>query len=179
MAATDERGFGVRRSRVVLTPRRWRQVVAGSCFRRGDGVKKPVTGESTKQAVKPLRREGRSVSAEPVCSCASFFYQFAHETAGAARTRSSLRPLFSKRANVPANLGRTAPREGGVVLVILSRPILRDAASRLLRMRSSLPARSQSLMFGAISVPHGEERGNAARLEPCGPKRATRIPERQ
>ncbi len=42
---------------------------------------------------KPLRREGRSVSAEPVCSCAFFLSTFAHETAGAARTRSSLRPL--------------------------------------------------------------------------------------
>ncbi len=30
----------------------------------------------------------------PVCSCAAFFVQTAHETAGAARTRSSLRPLF-------------------------------------------------------------------------------------
>ena len=30
----------------------------------------PVTGESTKETVKPLRREGRIASAEPVCSCA-------------------------------------------------------------------------------------------------------------
>jgi hypothetical protein len=44
---------------------------------------------------KPSRREGRSVSAEPVCSCAFFIRMFAHETAGAARTRSSLRPLSS------------------------------------------------------------------------------------
>jgi hypothetical protein len=35
-------------------------------------AKQPVTGESTKETVKPLRREGRSVSAEPVCSCAHF-----------------------------------------------------------------------------------------------------------
>jgi hypothetical protein len=33
---------------------------------------KPVTGESAIYAVKPLRGEGRSVSAEPVCSCAFF-----------------------------------------------------------------------------------------------------------
>jgi hypothetical protein len=32
---------------------------------------KPVTKESTKETVKPLRREGRTASAEPVCSCAS------------------------------------------------------------------------------------------------------------
>jgi hypothetical protein len=34
------------------------------------------------------------LSAEPVCSCAHFFVHIAHETAGAARTRSSLRPLY-------------------------------------------------------------------------------------
>ncbi len=36
------------------------------------------------------------LSAEPVCSCAHFFVQIARETAGAARTRLSLRPLFSR-----------------------------------------------------------------------------------
>ena len=58
-------------------------------------AKEPFTGESTKYAVKPLRREGRMLSAGPVCSCAHFLVHIAHETAGAARTRSSLRPLFS------------------------------------------------------------------------------------
>jgi len=33
-------------------------------------------------------------SAEPVCSCAHFLVHLAHETAGAARTRHSLRPLI-------------------------------------------------------------------------------------
>src|SRR5258707_7941631 len=37
--------------------------------------------------------------AEPVCSCAPFFVQIAHETAGAARTRSSLRPLKLRGRN--------------------------------------------------------------------------------
>ena len=41
------------------------------------------------------------------------FYTIAHETAGAARTRSSLRPLISRARNLVANLGRTAPRECG------------------------------------------------------------------
>jgi hypothetical protein len=38
---------------------------------------------------------------------------FAHETAGAARTRSSLRPLFFEGAKFDPNLGRLAPRERG------------------------------------------------------------------
>src|SRR5882757_4185362 len=36
------------------------------------------------------------LSAEPVCSCALCFVQTARETAGAARTRSSLRPLYER-----------------------------------------------------------------------------------
>jgi hypothetical protein len=35
----------------------------------------------------------------------------AHETAGAARTRSSLRPLIPERASEQFQLGRVAPRE--------------------------------------------------------------------
>jgi hypothetical protein len=38
--------------------------------------------------------------AEPVCSCAFLCrHEFAHETSGAARTRSSLRPRFSRAPN--------------------------------------------------------------------------------
>jgi hypothetical protein len=66
---------------------------------------KPVTGESTKETVKPSRRESRDASAEPVCSCALSFVHFAHETAGAARTRLSLRPLFGGQGNFWQNSG--------------------------------------------------------------------------
>jgi hypothetical protein len=45
---------------------------------------------------KLLRRECRIASAEPVCSCAFFCARFARETAGAARTRCSLRPLIKR-----------------------------------------------------------------------------------
>jgi hypothetical protein len=36
----------------------------------------------------------------PVCSCAHLFVHIAHETAGAARIRHSLRPLFSRGAKL-------------------------------------------------------------------------------
>ena len=42
----------------------------------------------------------------------AFFCAMAHETAGAARTRSSLRPLFSRRANYRQASG-TSCREIG------------------------------------------------------------------
>jgi hypothetical protein len=35
----------------------------------------------------------------------------AHEIAGAARIRHSLRPLFSKRVKIDVNLGHPLPRE--------------------------------------------------------------------
>ena len=47
----------------------------------------------------------------PVCSCAAFLVLTAHGTAGAARTRSSLRPLIGEGGKFPANLGCCAPRE--------------------------------------------------------------------
>src|SRR3954468_13113191 len=46
----------------------------------------------------------------------------ARETAGAARTRSSLRPLISMRANEFAKSGRNAPRECEGVSDILFPP---------------------------------------------------------
>jgi len=62
-------------------------------FPAGDGDKKARSPGEREVSRKPLRREGRTASAEPVCSCALCFVYFARETAGAARTRLSLRPL--------------------------------------------------------------------------------------
>jgi hypothetical protein len=108
-AATDERGFGGRRSRVVLTPRRWRQVARNVCA--ATVARKPVHRGEHEISRKPLRREGRMLSAEPVCSCAHLFVHIAHETAGAARTRSSLRPLIGEGGKFKANLARNARRD--------------------------------------------------------------------
>ena len=94
--------------------------------RRGAGVKRAIRSASDggKRAV--LREEhevSRKAIAQgrpgcprcPVCSCALLFAQIARETAGAASTRSSLRPLIRWRANEDANLGRPAPRDYEVV----------------------------------------------------------------
>ena len=48
----------------------------------------------------------------------ALFVHIAHETAGAARTRSSLRPLIFEGANEDANLGRNAPRDREVVSIV-------------------------------------------------------------
>ena len=49
------------------------------------------------------------LSAGPVCSCAHFFVHIAHETAGAARTRSSLRPRYFEGHEPSHHLGRASP----------------------------------------------------------------------
>src|SRR5438094_2548156 len=92
--------------------------------RRGAGVKfsrsKLLGGDGGKRAVHRGERaisrkaiaQGRpECSRCPVCSCALLFAQIARETAGAASTRSSLRPPISRRANNDANLGRNVPQE--------------------------------------------------------------------
>ena len=66
-------------------------------YSRGDGVKQARSpGRARYRPLKPLRRESRIASAGPVCSCACFLHKFAHETAGAARIRLSLRPLIGE-----------------------------------------------------------------------------------
>src|SRR5438034_8661814 len=108
-AATDVCGLSVRRSRVVLTPRCWRQV-GGKCP-AGDGGKRAVHRGELAISRKAIAQGRPECSRCPVCSCALLFAQIARETAGAASTRSSLRPLFKRRANGIAKLGRSAPRE--------------------------------------------------------------------
>src|SRR5215212_2091216 len=76
----------------------------------GDGGKRAVLREEHEVSRKAIAQGRPECSSCPVCSCAVLLAQIARETAGAASTRSSLRPL-NKRANEEANLGRNAPRE--------------------------------------------------------------------
>jgi len=50
----------------------------------------------------------------------ALFVHIAHETAGAARTRSSLRPLTIEGEEYPANLGRNARRERERVSTVIA-----------------------------------------------------------
>src|ERR1700722_16681295 len=82
-----------RRSRVVLTPRRWRQ--ASQKYLRGDGDKKARSpGRARRKPLKPLRREGR-VFRWTCGDALACFLHFARGAAGAAGTRLSLRPPIS------------------------------------------------------------------------------------
>ena len=62
-----------RRSRVVLTPRRWRQI--GGSISTDDGGKKARSPRrSRRKPLKPSRREGRKRSGEPVVTNSYAFY---------------------------------------------------------------------------------------------------------
>src|SRR5687768_17210511 len=78
----------------------------------GDGGKKAVNQGKHEVSRKAIAQRSPECSRCPVCSCALLFAQIERETAGAASTRSSLRPLSFRRANEDANLGRSASREG-------------------------------------------------------------------
>jgi hypothetical protein len=109
-SAPDERHGGGRRSRVVLTPRRWRSSRREN-FPPAMVARKPGHQGEREVSRKPPRREGRTASAEPVCSCALFLHNFARETAGAARARSSLRPLTIGGGRCLSKLARNARRD--------------------------------------------------------------------
>src|SRR6266576_7345245 len=72
----------------------------------GDGGKRAVLREEHEVSRKAIAQGRPECSSCPVCSCAFLFAQIARETAGAASTRSSLRPLDSGGTRVVVNLGR-------------------------------------------------------------------------
>jgi len=108
-SAFDEWRWRGRRSRVVLTPRRWRQV-CGDCRRRW-WQKSPVTKESTKETVKTIARGMPGVSGVTVVTTLVCSFYFACEAAGALSARHSLRPLF--RANDLYNSDALRRGKGG------------------------------------------------------------------
>ena len=109
------RGRRGRRNRVVLTPRRWRQVLRRCvrpnrfeciCDPQSDGGKKARSPGRSRISRNPSRRESRMIR----FTC-GLLVRFLCTTAGAIGARLSLRPSFSGRVKLNANLGRMAPRE--------------------------------------------------------------------
>ena len=102
-APNDER----RRSRTAKSCGPDAPVLASSLWIRSQATvaRKPVTGESTKETVKPLRREGRTASAEPVCSCAFLFAQSCTRDRGC-----SAHPVFPAPSDFRARDAAGKPR---------------------------------------------------------------------
>jgi hypothetical protein len=82
-----------RRSRVVLTPRRRRQVCEKTRRRRRQ--ESPISGESTKETVKTIACGNAGCSGATVVTTLVCYQHTAHEAAGAPGTRHSPRPRFS------------------------------------------------------------------------------------
>ena len=114
----DERCYRGRRSRVVLTPRRWRQVV-WILFTRRWWQKSPVTKESAKETVTPSRAgmPGDSGATVVTNARATYFY-----TRGCGCIGHPAFPTPSMfRAKRLANLGQSMSRERGVVFSTVAR----------------------------------------------------------
>ena len=81
-------------------------------FPQGDGGNKPAHRGEHEVSRKAIAQGMSECFRSPVCSCAPNAQFLAHETAGAARTRHSLRPLFPRDGTTNLqNLGRNMPRE--------------------------------------------------------------------
>src|SRR5207237_2758020 len=85
-----------------------------------DGGKRAVLREEHEVSRKAIAQGRPECSRCPVCSCAFLFAQIARETAGAASTWSSLRPLIFRRAKEDANLGRLPPRERETISTVIA-----------------------------------------------------------
>jgi mRNA-degrading endonuclease toxin of MazEF toxin-antitoxin module len=83
LVAPDEREQAGRRSRVVLTPRRWRQLATMRMHCAGMVTIKPDHRESKKETVKTIRAGNAGMFGEPVVTCLRAFI-FARKAAGAA-----------------------------------------------------------------------------------------------
>src|SRR5258706_16147084 len=68
-------------------------------------TRKPITGESTKETVKTIACGNARCSGATVVTTLVCYLHTAHEAAGAAGTRHSPRPLFSKGASFMHNSG--------------------------------------------------------------------------
>src|SRR5467141_4835322 len=101
----DERCCCGRQNRVVLTPRRWRQVRGVASAQPGldktyplmTVAKEPGHRGARRKPLKPLRAGTSGDSGVLVYSCAFLPMQSAHEAAGATGTRRSPRPLRGRK----------------------------------------------------------------------------------
>src|SRR2546422_9611111 len=97
VAWSGRRGAGVKFSRSKLL---------GS-----DGGKRAVHRGELEVSRKAIAQGRPECSRCPVCSCAFLLAQIARETAGAASTRSSLRPLSKRAGSSPVKLGQLMSRD--------------------------------------------------------------------
>ena len=166
------RAFRGRRSRVVLTPRRWRQV--GGSNSAGDGDNKARSpGRARRKPLKPSRAGMPGYSGEPRGDYARMLSIFACEAAGALSTRHSPRPRFVSGETI-MRLGRR--RAAGLrrcVPLLASSPRKRGpittGLSAVHRSRRTGPIKTSAAEYGSL-LPQGRRRmvGKANGSRKCG-----------
>jgi hypothetical protein len=155
----DERCSRGRQNRVVLTPRRWRQVLR-SCvgptglrqnlIRRRRWQNSPVTGRARHKLLKPLRAGMPGDSGVLVVTRVRSITTIAHEAAGAAGTRHSPRPPWGRE--IHAQLGRIAPRGREVMFGIGADTVIPGRCQRVRAKRGP--------MTGSGSNPESRDSGS-------------------
>ena len=111
------------RSRVVPTPQG--QVSSSRQGARATVAKVQGSPRRARISLKPLRRESRMPPLHLYARVPLYLYPIAHEAAGAARTRLSLRPLNLEGEELIASLGRTAPRDREAALMTMRQLLIR------------------------------------------------------
>src|SRR5438445_6344486 len=99
----------------------------------GDGGKRAVLREEHEVSRKAIAQGRPECSRCPVCSCALLFAQIARETAGAASTRSSLRPLTGGREVLQQTSGATRREIAKSYSVVITRLVRNCALGRVIQ----------------------------------------------
>ena len=147
--AADERHCGGRRSRVVLTPRCWRQV--GGSISADDGDNKPITEESAKETVKTIARGMPGVSGVTVVTMLVCYFYFARETAGASSARHSLRPLNFEAEGSTQN-SSTCGEIAEVCVVWAVGALFSPLSSSVIGSRATRPLAMTTLRLNCLAV---------------------------
>jgi hypothetical protein len=139
-----------RRSRVVLTPRRWRQV-GESNFHRRRWQESPVTEESAEKTVKTIVRGMPDVSGVTVVTNACAYY---HCARGCGRAERPAFPAPSDRGGreFQARLARIARRDRGCARNRSDAELERRHGCACSQIRSRILAYSAAKTAFAISA---------------------------
>src|SRR3954451_17651252 len=109
-----ERG---RRSRVVLTPRRWRQALRSDA--QGDGDKQARSpGRSRRKPLKPLCAGMPGGPGEPTVTTSCALYPFRTRDCGRIKRPAFPTPFSGKAQEILHTSDASAPREHGAVFVV-------------------------------------------------------------
>src|SRR3954454_24007030 len=135
-----ERG---RRSRVVLTPRRWRQVLRSDA--QGDGDNKARSpGRSRRKPLKPSRAGMPGGPGEPTVTTSCAFYPFCTRDCGCIKRPAFPTPFLRKGGRNLAQLGRIRAAR------MLKHDLTSSPATNAKRLRNGAGRRDPACTSAAI-----------------------------